>query len=106
MSNKINNLTDTKQTWSKVRSLEGIKHGNKIQLSENNCLISDPYVVANKFGKYVNIFFITVVFKITFLNLLKKYKIQITFISFVYKPGRQNPKTSLFPTQKCPWANF
>lgn len=35
-----------------MQSLKGIKHGNKIQLSENNCLISDPYVVSNKLGEY------------------------------------------------------
>jgi len=48
----MNIQTDSRKTWKKIRTLKGINRNKKLNLVENDTLITDPQTVADKLARY------------------------------------------------------
>jgi hypothetical protein len=48
----MNIQTDSRKTWNKIRTLKGINRGKKLNLVENDTLITDPQTVADKLARF------------------------------------------------------
>jgi len=48
----MNIQTDSRKTWNKIRTLKGINRDKKLNLVENDTLITDPQTVADKLASF------------------------------------------------------